>query len=398
MKVVLLNTLYTPNVLGGTERVVQTLAESLLAQGHRPVVVCTGAERGVHRDVVAGVPVYSIGLQNIYALLPLDRRHALAKPVWHAVDTANFAMAKLVGRILDDERPAVVHTHNLTGFSPFAWSAAQDRRVPIVHTLHDYYLLCPRSTMFANGKNCDHRHVTCALYSWPRLKLSSHVRAVVGVSQFVLDRHLSHGAFGHAETFVIGNPCAPSRHDAKSPTSTSTSHPFRIGYLGRLEPAKGVEQLLAATEGLTCQSWELHVAGRGTNGFERDLRARFVDPRIRFRGFVDRDEFLHTIDVLVVPSQSHETFGLVAIEAFAAGVPVIASRRGGLAEVVTDGDTGKLFEPNHVGELQSTLDAFIKDPSRACRMRERCLERARDFEATAITKQYESVYQRAIGA
>jgi len=396
MKVVLLNTLYAPNVLGGTERVVQTLAESLLTRGHQPVVVCTGAERGIHRGVVAGVPVYSIGLQNIYPLLPRDRRHALAKPVWHAMDTANFMMAKLFGRILDDERPDVVHTHNLTGFSAFAWSAAQNRRVPIVHTLHDYYLLCPRSTMFANGTNCTHRHVTCALYSWPRLKLSSHVRAVVGVSRFVLDRHLSLGAFPHAEPFLIGNPCAPVRRDAKP--RTFTSRPLRIGYLGRLEPAKGVEQLLSATGGLAAQGWELHVAGCGANGFERDLRARFVDPRIRFHGFVDRDDFLNTIDVLVVPSQSHETFGLVAIEAFAAGVPVVASRRGGLAEVVTDGETGTLFEPTNAGELRSALDVYIKDPSRARHMRQRCLERARDFEATAITKRYEYVYQRAINA
>src|SRR5436190_20245757 len=105
MKVVLLNTLYAPNVVGGTERVVKTLAESLLARGHEPVVVCTGAKRGVHREQVAGVPVYSIGLQNVYALLPLDGRHALAKPVWHAMDTANIAMANAFGRILDAERP-----------------------------------------------------------------------------------------------------------------------------------------------------------------------------------------------------------------------------------------------------------------------------------------------------
>src|SRR6266536_2650645 len=130
MKVVLLNTLYAPNVLGGTERVVQTLAEALLARGHEPVVVCTGAARGVHREQVAGVPVYYVGLQNVYPLLPLDGRPSLAKPVWHAVDTANIGMTNALGRILDAERPAVVHTHNLTGFSALAWSAAHDRQIP----------------------------------------------------------------------------------------------------------------------------------------------------------------------------------------------------------------------------------------------------------------------------
>jgi glycosyltransferase involved in cell wall biosynthesis len=111
---------------------------------------------------------------------------------------------------------------------------------------------------------------------------------------------------------------------------------------------------------------------------------------------VDHGEFLSTIDLLVVPSLSHETFGLVAIEAFAAGIPVVAARRGGLSEVVTDGVTGSLFEPNNPGELRAILDRFLAEPSRAWRMRARCLERALDFEATAITKQYEAVYQRVV--
>jgi glycosyltransferase involved in cell wall biosynthesis len=249
--------------------------------------------------------------------------------------------------------------------------------------------------MFANGANCERRHATCAIYSWPRIKLSSHVRAVVGVSRFVLARHLEHGAFSNAETFLIGNPCVSGpREGSRDPTTQR----LRIGYLGRLEPAKGVEQLLDAVEGLAGDTWELHVAGRGTNAFEQRLRARFRHPRIRFHGFVERNEFLKTIDLLVVPSLSHETFGLVAVEAFAAGVPVIASRRGGLSEVVADGVTGALFEPTEPGELRAILDAFVSEPARARRMRPRCLERALDFEATAITERYEAVYQRVAQA
>lgn len=394
MKVVLLNTLYAPNVLGGTERVVQTLAESLLARGHQPVVICTGASRGVTLERVGDVPVYSVGLQNVYPLLPPDKRRAVAKPIWHAVDTLNVGMMNTLGRILDNERPAVMHTHNLTGFSAMAWSAAHDRGIPIVHTLHDYYLLCPRSTMFANGVNCERQHVTCTLYSWPRVRLSLHVRAVVGVSRFVLDRHLAHGAFPRAEPFLIGNPCvsavtSPPLHDATPPR-------FRIGFLGRLEQEKGVEELLTAAVALPREGWELHIAGRGTNGFDERLRSRFVDPRIRFHGFVDRDEFLSRIDVLVVPSLSHETFGLVAIEAFAFGVPVIASRRGGLSEVVTDGVDGALFDPSDPSALRTVLSRFVAEPSRASEMRAACLARARDFSVETITERYEAVYQRVM--
>jgi glycosyltransferase involved in cell wall biosynthesis len=254
--------------------------------------------------------------------------------------------------------------------------------------------LCPRSTMFANGANCERQHVTCTVYSWPRIKLSSHVSAVVGVSQFVLDRHMSHGVFRHATTFLIGNPCVPNM--SCSEPRDATSRPFRIGYLGRLEPAKGVEHLLRAVEELSTSTWELHVAGRGTSDFERHLHSRFADPRIHFHGFVNREDLLHDLDILAVPSLSHETFGLVAVEAFAAGVPVVASRRGGLSEVVTDGVTGAVFEPNRPGELRAVLESFVSEPRRAWQMRARCLERARDFEATAITKRYEAVYQQVV--
>jgi Glycosyltransferase len=325
--------------------------------------------------------------------LPPDNRRAVAKPLWHAVDTLNVGMMNALGRILDDERPAILHTHNLTGFSSLAWTAAHDRRIPIVHTLHDYYLLCPRSTMFANGANCERQHVTCTLYSWPRIKLSSHVSAVVGVSQFVLERHLSHGVFPHAATFLIGNPCV---NMSITEPRDSTARPFRIGYLGRLEPAKGIEHLLRAVQELSTSTWELHIAGRGTRDFERQLRSQFTDPRIHFHGFVNRDELLRDIDLLAVPSLSHETFGLAAVEAFAAGVPVVASRRGGLSEVVTDGETGAVFEPNEPGELRIALESFVSQPRRARQMRARCLERARDFEATAIAQRYESVYQHVV--
>src|SRR5690349_13583869 len=220
MKVALLNTLYAPNVLGGTERVVQTLADTLLARGHEPVVICTDNQGGVRRELVAGVPVYYVGLQNVYPLVPIEARSALAKPIWHTVDTANIGMARALGKILDRERPAILHSHNLAGFSALAWSVAYERSIPIVHTLHDYYLLCLRSTMFTDGAVCERQHVTCAVFSWPRIKLSSRVAAVVGVSNFVLDRHLSYGAFPRAHTFVIGNPCV---FDTDTSESTESS-------------------------------------------------------------------------------------------------------------------------------------------------------------------------------
>ena len=391
MKVVLLTSLYFPNMPGGVERAVKTLAEALLARGHEPVVICTSTDGQTRRDVVDGVPVHYVALRNVYPLRPNERRHRLAKPIWHAIDTANIAMAGVVGELLDRERPDVLHTNNLAGFSALTWSAASSRRLPIVHTLHDYYLLCPRSTMFAGGRNCTRQHLGCVLYSWPRIKLSRHVDAVVGVSRFVVDRHASHGAFPRATAHVIGNPCSAP------PLGERDVHAaFRIGYLGRLEEAKGVEHLLKAVGRLGQPNWELSVGGRGTPEIEDRLRATHTDGRIHFLGHVNAAAFFAGIDLLVIPSLSNETFGMVAVEAFAAGVPVLASRRGGLPEVVEEGVTGGLFEPNSTEELRAKLEEFIAEPARAHAMRGRCLARARDFDPMTIAARYEAVYCQAM--
>src|SRR5207249_49182 len=149
------------------------------------------------------------------------------------------------------------------------------------------------------------------LYSWPRKRFSRRVSAVVGVSRFVLDRHLDFGAFAGIPAHVIPNPCAPSR----MASARTNARVLRIGYLGRVEPAKGVEQLLRAVGALKSDAWELRVAGGGVPDFAAHLRAEFSDARIQFAGIVDSDSFLRELDVLVIPSPSNETFGMVAAEA-----------------------------------------------------------------------------------
>jgi glycosyltransferase involved in cell wall biosynthesis len=118
---------------------------------------------------------------------------------------------------------------------------------------------------------------------------------------------------------------------------------------------------------------------------------------VRFLGFTRAEEFYRQLDVLVVPSLWHEPFGMVVIEAFAHGVPVVGSRRGGIPEIVGDGRTGLLFEPDAPGELRDALAALVADPGRAAEMRPRCLERARDFQPDAVIRSYRELYRDVAG-
>jgi glycosyltransferase involved in cell wall biosynthesis len=101
-----------------------------------------------------------------------------------------------------------------------------------------------------------------------------------------------------------------------------------LGYLGRLTPEKGIGLLLDAVEGADI---DLVVAGEGEGGYLEDLRAR-SGPRVQWRGRMDPSELFAEIDVLVVPSQWREPFGLVVVEAARAGVPVLLADQPGLIE------------------------------------------------------------------
>ena len=119
MKVVLLNTLYYPQVVGGAERVVQLLAEALVGAGHQAVVVALDGG-DASRGVEGGVDVLRLPLRNVYwPFHGATDRHsvgAASKAVWHVFDSYNPLMAHTVGRLLDAEKPDVVHSHNLVGF------------------------------------------------------------------------------------------------------------------------------------------------------------------------------------------------------------------------------------------------------------------------------------------
>ncbi len=139
---------------------------------------------------INGVRVARVRLPNVYWPFPLRKRPTLAKMGWHAIDSFNPIAAARVGKLLARFRPDVVQTHNLVGFSTAVWATIARMGMPIIHVLHDYYLLCPNSTMVHRGI-CRHgRHGWCQYARTIQRKQSGAVGTVIGVSQFVLDTHL----------------------------------------------------------------------------------------------------------------------------------------------------------------------------------------------------------------
>lgn len=267
-----------------------------------------------------------------------------------------------VGRILDDEKPDLVSFQNLKGFSAAAMYAARKRRLPSVQTLRDYYSACPRSTMFRNGVNCPAQCSDCRILSWPRKKLSRNLDAVVGISRSILDRIVDQGYFGCVpRREVIYNATADRPPRPAPRADIPKGQPIRFGYLGRLDPVKGIELLLQALRRVPRKSWRLIIAGSGDPAYEAQVRLAWAwgSDDIVFLGHTTPEEFFPQVDFLVHAALWIEPLGRALQEALAYGVPVVGPDVGGPTEIVQPGKTGYLFANGDVDALTAVLNHIV---------------------------------------
>lgn len=368
LRILLVNTLYHPNRLGGAEVSVQTLAEGLHQSGHEVRVLTSAVDGRAARGVVNGVDVEYVVQPNIYsapATHPVSRYGRLR---WHLRDRFNRQTMRLLCERYAAWRPDVVNTNNLSGFSVSVWAHFRRLGVPLVHTLRDYYLICPRATMYRGGRICDRQCRVCGYLCAPKRRQSRDVDAVVGISRFIADVHRQHGYFPNARfTETIGNiyePPFPITGRGRPPQL------FTVGYLGRISEEKGLEELLTAVEKARARRRiRVLVAGSGDMAYTSALEMRFGHRDTEFLGRQSPAAFFPRIHLLAVPSRWLEPLGRVVLEAHAHGVPVLVPSRGGLPEMVEHGVDGLVYE----GEMDlvpveaSGLPAFEPNISKSSR-------------------------------
>jgi glycogen(starch) synthase len=377
-KILFIANQYHPNFVGGAEISVQTLVEELARQGLECVVVSLSSTPADSVDSVNGIRVYRVASRNLY--IPFSGpKSRFAKLLWHLKDIFNARMARQVGRILDFEQPDWVSAHNLAGFSVAVWREVKFRGFGLSHMLHDYYLMCPKSTMFRGNRNCGQPCAFCRTLSLPKRSESRRVDLVIGISHHVLQTHVAGGYFPRAHAVAINNARSYERNDVAH-LPHSTSGPLRIGYIGRLHQSKGVEVLLDAVLTLPPGDWTLRLAGRPVDpAYGANLATRYDRPEIEFCGHVAPDEFYRSIDVLVVPSNWHEPLGMVVVESLGFGIPVIGARGGGIPEILGEGGPGWLFEPGNVEELSAILRTLLGNRGSIEELRFAALRRRQHF-------------------
>lgn len=301
-------------------------------------------------------------------------------------------------------RPDVVHVHNFFPLlSPSVYLACHDAAVPVVQTLHNYRLICPGALLFREGRPCEDcigrsvpwpgvlhgcyrgsRPGTAAVAAMlvvhnARQTWRDRVDVYVALSQFAREEFVQGGL--PAEKIIV----KPNFADLNGNLAHGNGE-FAL-YAGRLVPEKGVSTMVAAWRHLTC-SVPLRICGEGP--LLGDLQAQLVlwdSQTITFAGRIARTELINEMKkarFLLFPSEWYESFPMTIVEAFACGIPVIASRLGAMQEIVSDGITGLLFNPGDPMDLAQKAEWAWTHPGE---MREM---------GKAARKEYEMKYTAAI--
>lgn len=350
-RILFVNSFYAPEIGGGAEMTLHRLASGLIGRGYDVSAFTTGERETV--DEVDGVTVYRVPIDNAFRKLSRDLPGRARRAMWQWRDRSSPLTAARLRAVVERVKPDVVQFHNLSGLTKSVWDVPASMGLPSIQVVHDLYLLCPTSSMYARGRACETQCTSCRLFRRGFAEASRSVNAVVGVSRFVVDRVVREGYFPRATKRHIYN----AQH-VPDPAPLPNGDKLHFGFVGSIAPPKGVEWLIRQFDN---SMGRLSIAGTGSATYLARLHALAAGKDITFLGHVDPIAFFRSVDIGVVPSIWNEALGNVAIEASALGRPVIATRRGGLPEIVRDGETGILVDPDRPDTLGAAMRALSQD-------------------------------------
>jgi glycosyltransferase involved in cell wall biosynthesis len=378
---------YFPEHVGGTELYTQAVTRALARAGHQVSVFHRrfGAGEGLQVSEDEGVAVYAA-----WSAAPDPARRFLAV-------FGDSTMERLFEVALAEAQPDLVHVEHLMGLPVDMMRVLQRRGIPLVVTLWDYWWICANAQLITNYDQqvCpgpDRLWLNCARCALARAGAPAAWPAAPGLAPlFALRAHRLRALLGRAGAVIAPMPFVKRwfashglppdmiqvlRPGVERPEAEITPRPadgcLRFAAIGGLSWQKGIHVLVEAFARMRGPA-ELWIAGNESfdPAYSRHLRA-LADPRVRFLGVLDRRqvwECLAQVHVVAVPSLWYETLSFIAHEAFVAGLPVVASRLGVLADVVHDGVDGLLVAPGDVAAWQAAMQRLVDAPEQFERLR-----------------------------
>jgi len=393
VKILMVSWEYPPVVIGGLGRHVHHLSTALAAAGHDVVVLSrrpTGTDPSTHPSsdqVVDGVRVIAAA-HDPHEFSFSDDMMAWTLAMGHSMIRVGLSVQQPEGN--RPWHPDVVHAHDWLVAHP-AIALAEFYDVPVVSTIHATE--AGRHSGWVAGTLSRQVH---AVESW----LVRESDSLITCSASMADEITELFGPGLAEMTVIRNGIDAARWPfaARRPRTG----PAELLYLGRLEYEKGVHDVIAALPRVrrTHPGTRLTIAGEGTQHewLLEQARKHRVLTATRFVGHLNHADLLavlHRADAAVLPSH-YEPFGIVALEAAAAGTPLVTSNIGGLGEAVINGQTGVSFPPRDVAGLATAVRTVLDDPDAAQRRARAARDRlTSDFDWKTVADQTAQVYLAA---
>ena len=352
MKILIVHNAYQHR--GGEDAVVDAEVALLRSQGHELI------HYQKHND----------------ALSSMSKATAAATTIW------SRSTIKEAGKLCEDFRPDVIHAHNTFPLvSPSLYWMASKRRVPIVQTLHNFRLLCPQAIFLREGRICEEcigklpwRAIVHKCYRQSRAQtavltgmLATH--RALGTFQERVTRYIALTEFAKNKYIAGGLPANRFRikpNFVEAPSLPTEPPQVRQGglYVGRLSLEKGLD-VLAAAKQIRPES-RIDIVGSGP--LEATAQTAFGTHCLGQRSLQEILQRMRAARYLVLPSICYENAPRTIVEAYASGLPVIASRLGALIDIVRDGVTGLLFDPGDAQDLARKLAWADNNPDAMQRM------------------------------
>jgi glycosyltransferase involved in cell wall biosynthesis len=337
------------------------------------------AEEQLLREMGHQVDVYE---EDNARLVDCNSFQVAARTIW------SVESHQIVKKILKSAAYDLVHIQNFFPLiSPSVFYAAQSEGVPVVQTLRNYRLLCPNALFFRDGQVCEdclgkpipypgiihgcYRQsrtasgVTAAMITSHRIlgSWNNQVNIYIALTHFAREK-LIQGGLPADKIVIKPNFVHPDPGVGKGAGGYAL-------YVGRLSVEKGLDTLLKAWDSLGDRI-PLKIVGDGPLS-DLVVAAQQQNPSIEWLGrksMAEVHELMGDAQVLIFPSKWYETFGRVAVEAFAKGTPVIASKIGAIAELVDHGRTGLHFAPGNPTDLAANMEWFLSHSAEANQMRQ----------------------------
>lgn len=398
MKILIINTFYYPDIEGGAEISVKKLAENLAIKGHDVNVLCTNDTDKY--EEINGVKVNRIKINNLYS--PGEHRDIpkLKKILYRTLDLYNFLNIKKLEDVIRKINPDVIHINNIYGLSTALWTAIKALNIPIVHTLRDFYLICPKVNLLKEGGICENPRGFCKMYCKFNKKFISQDAYVTAPSKSTLDIFKRYDSMPNKNIKVIYNAIDYDKekcNEIYNEKMNRKSRTIKYVFVGGLEVHKGIKWLLDVFSSLQDKEAELHIAGKGS---KLEMVNEFAEnnKNIIYHGFLSEAELnklLISCDVMVVPSIWYEPFGRVVIDGYKNVLPVIGSNMGGIGEIIDDKITGSLVKANDYEELRNSM-IYFNDRNNIKKYLANCIKKLDEFSIEKQVESFELLYKEML--